>query len=402
VALPATRIARPPRRPFYRDPLSILGWGIALASIVAYWYFFVRKPVPKPGQQVARLVAVEGKVKVKPNAREAWEDARLAARLHVGDVVQTETRAGTQIQFNSGSLVSVRPDSVVYIGSSAEASTAAWRVQSGRVSFLVGDAEEEIVTPTLKTTALQSTSGHIDVGGAGETGVKIFRGQAEVETTQGQRISLGENQAVQVDAAGKAGARQDLPPPPTLVAPAPRARLPFVAPPEATARLSWSAVKNGATYRVAMDYNVTQANLLLSVALDQPGITTTAHDLEGISVGRYFWRVAAVTADGLEGAFSRTSFFSVIEPEAPPPPAPGSKAPALVLLALDEVAPGIVHVGGRTDPGATLTVDGNPVKILSDGSFSEYIRRAGPGELVVRATGPDGQFTERARAVSKR
>ena len=54
---------------------------------------------------------------------------------------------------------------------------------------------------------------------AGETGVKIFRGQAEVKTTQGQKITLTENQAVQVDAAGKAGATLDLPPPPTLVAP---------------------------------------------------------------------------------------------------------------------------------------------------------------------------------------
>jgi hypothetical protein len=124
--LDATEVVRPPRRPFYKDPLSIIGWGIALASIVAYWYFFVRKPVPKPGQQIARLTAVEGTVKVKPNAREAWAQARLAEQLHVGDVVQTESRAGAQIQFNSGSLVSVRPDSVVYIGGSAEASTAAW------------------------------------------------------------------------------------------------------------------------------------------------------------------------------------------------------------------------------------------------------------------------------------
>jgi hypothetical protein len=292
---------------------------------------------------------------------------------------------------------------VVYIGGSAEASTAAWRVQSGRVNFSVGDETTEIVTPTVKATALQRTAGNIDVTGAGETGVKIFRGQAEVETTQGQTIQLGENQAVKVDAAGKAGARLDLPPPPTLVAPAPRASLPFVAPPEVTAKLSWSPVAGGVTYRVAMDYNVTQANLLLSAALDEPGITTATHELQGLDVGRYFWRVAAVNKDGEEGAFSRVSFFSVVEPESPrPAPAPEPRPPALVMLAIDEVAPGIVHVGGRTDPGAVVTVDGTEVRVLPDGSFSEYVRRSGPGGLVVRATGPDGQFTERTRAVPKR
>jgi hypothetical protein len=400
VALPATEAEPRRRRPFHKDPLSIVGWGIALASIVAYWYFFVRRPVPKPGQQVARFVSVEGKVKVKPNTKEAWGDARLADRLHVGDVVQTETRAGAQIQFNAGSLVTVRPDSVVYIGGSAEASTAAWRVQTGRVNFSVGEQSEDIVTPTSRTTALRNAAGNIDVGAGGETGVKIYRGQAEVETTQGQRITLGENQAVQVDAAGKAGGRLDLPPAPTLVAPAPRSTLPRVAPPAATAKLSWNAVKNGVTYRVAMDYNVTQANLLLSAALDHPGITTTTHDLTGLDVGRYFWRVAAITKDGLEGAFSRTSFFSVVQPETPPP-APESKVPTLVVT-LDEVAPGIVHVGGRTDPGAVVTVDGTAVKVLADGSFGEYVRRNEAAGLVVRATGPDGRFTEQARAVSKR
>ena len=53
-----------------------------------------------------------------------------------------------------------------------------------------------------------------------------------------------------------------------------------------------------------MDYNVTQANLLLSAALDEPAVAGTSHDLKGLSLGRYFWRVSAVNKDGLEGAFS--------------------------------------------------------------------------------------------------
>ena len=40
--LAATEVARPPHKPFYKDPLSLIGWGIAAASITAYLYFFVR------------------------------------------------------------------------------------------------------------------------------------------------------------------------------------------------------------------------------------------------------------------------------------------------------------------------------------------------------------------------
>ncbi len=403
--LAATEVARPSRKPFYKDPLSLIGWGIAVASIVAYWYFFVRKPVAKPGQQIARLTAVEGKVKLKPNEQEAWKDAHLSDNLHVGDVVQTEPRAGAQISFNSGSVVSVRPDSVVYIGGSAEASTAAWRVQSGHVNFSTGDEATEIVTPTLKTTASQNAAGNIDVAESGETGVKIFRGQAQVETSQGQKITLVENQAVKVDSAGQAGAAMELPPPPTLVSPPSKARLPFVAPPETSAKLAWNAVRNGASYRVAMDYNVTQANLLLSAALDQGGISSTSHEVTGLNIGRYFWRVSAVNRDGLEGAPSRVAFFAVVEPEAPVPaatPTPGPEPLTLQLQALEEVAPGIVHVGGRTLAGAAVTVNGTVVRVMPDGSFSEYVKHSGKDQVVVRATGRDGQFTEQARAVAKR
>lgn len=394
-----------PRRPFYTDPLSLLSWSIALASIVAYWYFFVRQPVPAAGAQVARFTAIEGRVRVKPNASDQWRGGKLADPLHVGDVVQTETSSGAQVFFNSGNTVNVRPDSVVYIGGSAESSTAAWRVQSGRVNFSVAQEQTEIVTPTVTTRASLNAAGNIDVGDEGETGVKIFRGQAEVQTRQGQRITLGENQAVQVDSAGKAGARLELPPPPDLVAPAPRALLARTAPPAPTATLSWKAVVNGATYHVAVDFNVTQANLLLSAALDEAAVSGTSHDLAGLAAGRYFWRVSAVNRDGLEGAFSRTSFFSVVEPEAPVPPVPPpspAPGPLLVLQSVEEVAPGVIYVGGRTAAGARLEVNGAAVRVMPDGSFGEHLRAPGSRQVLVRSTAADGTVSELSRALPGR
>ena len=86
----------------------------------------------------------------------------------------------------------------------------------------------------------------------------------------------------------------------------------------------------------------------------------------------------------------------------PPTATPAADAAALVLQAVDEVSPGIVHVGGRAAPGSAVTVNGTPVKVLPDGTFSEFVRHAGPGEVVVRATADDGQFVEQSRAVSKK
>jgi hypothetical protein len=401
-AFAATEAVRPRRRPFYKDPLSIISWSIALASIVAYWYYFVRKPVPKPGQEIARLTAIEGRVKVKGNETEAWNPAALTDRLHVGDTVQTEPRSGAEISFHAGSVVRVRPDSIVNIGGSAESSTAAWRVQSGRVNFAIGDQQTEIVTPTLRTRAEKNASGNIDVGDTGETGVKIFAGEAQIETKEGEIITLGENEALSVDAQGKAGTKVALPGAPMLIAPKGQAQIAHVPPPATTTRLTWNPVRDAVSYRISMDYNVVQANLLLSAALDERGLTGTAHELAGLDLGRYFWRVAAVNKEGLEGAYSRVSLFSVVqpaEPTPPPTPPPADTGPPRLVVEAIGATEGALHVHGRTNPGASLTIDGYEVNVRPDGSFSEYIRRSGQAQVVVRATGPDGQFSEQVRPV---
>lgn len=387
----------PGPRPFYKDPYVLTGLVVAFLAAGAYYYVFVRKPVI-PVVEVARFTALEGRVRVKARGQEVWMAAKDSVPLRTGDIVQTEAKSAAEITFFSGNVVRVRPESVVYIGESAAASTAAWRLQSGKVNF-EAQQRTEISTPTVRTTAANKAAGNIDVGDAGDTGVKIFKGSAQVATRQGATVTLNENEAVQVDALGRAGPKLNLPGPPTLVSPEPRAEIPYSAPPEPTTRLVWNPVPAAQSYRVAMDFNVIQANLLLSAALDKPGITDTSEPLEGLDPGKYFWRVAAVSKEGLEGAFSKVTFFSVVKPLAPSPTPPVS-GPLSLTVEPVEVLAGALQVKGRTDPGATVTVDGYPIRVLADGSFSEFIKRTERTVVVVRATGPDGQVAEQTRAVA--
>jgi hypothetical protein len=396
---PAPASGRPPARKTASGRLpTLIGLAVALAAIAAYFVFFIRSPAPAPAA-VARLTAVEGNVRVKPVERGQWTQAQPAQPLKTGDVVQTDPRSGAEVTFFSGNVARVRPDSVVLI-SAGEAAVAedatAWHIQSGQVSFEL-KRSMDIVTSTARTRATANSAGNINVTQEGATGVKIFRGSAQVETNQGQTVDLAENQAVVVDRQGKAGAKIELPPTPKLLAPAAKAELPYVAPPQPTATLQWEAVRGAETYRVAMDYNVHRAELLLSAALDQPGIASTTHALSGLDAGSYYWRVAGVSKEGLEGDYSRVSLFSVVPAAAPPPAA----APSLTVDAT-AVLEGVVLVQGRTDRGASVTVDGHEVRVLADGSFSEFVRKTGRGPVVVRATGADGQVTERERTAAAR
>jgi hypothetical protein len=376
-----------------------VGLVIALAAVAAYFLFFVEPPPPSGKTAVARLTMVEGSVRVKAVGRSEWAKGRPFQGLMTGDIVQTDPTAGAEITFFTGNVVRVRPDSVVLI-SQGEAPVAeeamSWRIESGQVNFDLR-TEADIVTANARTRAAANSTGNINVTDEGETGVKIFRGSAQVTTTHGDTVSLNDNQAVVVDARGKAGSRIELPPTPRPLAPPGSAELPYVPPPRATAKLQWEAVHGAQTYRVAMDYNVRQAELLLSAALDLPGIAATTRELPGLDPGRYFWRVAGVSKEGLEGDFSRVSLFSVVKPP-PPEPSP-TGAPSLTVDAV-VAQEGIVQVKGRTDPGASVTVDGHAVKVLPDGSFSEFVRTTEKGFVLVRTTSTNGQFTEQKRPVA--
>jgi hypothetical protein len=378
---------------------TIAGLVLTLAAVAVYLHFFLSKPPASTGPSaVARLSAVEGAVSIKAGGQAAWTEGKSQV-LRTGDVVRTDPKAGAEITFFSGDVVRVSSDSVVLIsagGAAVAEEATAWHVQSGKVSFDLKQSTD-IVTPTARTRATANSTGNIDVT-EGRTGVKIFTGSAEVATALGQKVTLGEREAVLVDAKGRAGAKVELPPPPTLLAPPGQAELTYVAPPTATARLTWAGAKGAATYHVAIDYNVKQAELLLSAALNEPSVEGTSHDLTGLDPGRYFWRVAGVSEDGWEGDFSRMSLFSVVKrPEATARP---SAAPKLIVQVSDLES--VLEVNGRTDPGAAVTVDGHEVTVLPDGGFNEHVRKSGGPFIVVRATAPDGQFAEERRPVPAR
>jgi hypothetical protein len=100
-----------------------------------------------------------------------------------------------------------------------------------------------------------------------------------------------------------------------------------------------------------------------------------------------------VDANGLEGAFSDLSQFSVAKPG--PGQAQDTTPPGLVLEGITPSG-NVVHVKGRTAPGARLTVNDQRVDVQADGSFNEFVtlEKAGRQVVVVRATSAAGVVNE--------
>ncbi len=356
-------------------------------------------PVPQPEVQTgARFTSIEGSVQVKRAGTLEWVAASRATVLRQNDLVRTGPGGAAEIRFQDGFVFSVRPESLITVEESTQNTVSREQrvglsIQSGEANFQTPargvPGQATISTPTVRTTAERETAGNIQVAQSGETGLRIVRGRGEATTRSGQRIALASNEAVKVDAAGSAGAKTALPTVPQLTAPPHQTEVSFPDLAQGVTLLMWNGVPGAAGYRVMVDYSPVFARPLY----DRHGVRATQLELRSLEAGTYYWRVAAVDAGGAEGGFSDMWRFSLAK-------APPGAAPALSVDAL-ELKGNVLHVRGRTEPGASLSVDGERLEVQPDGSFNEFLTfEAGSASVTLRSTSVRGGIAEQRRRVT--
>jgi hypothetical protein len=388
-----------------------LGVGaLVLAAGLVYYFVFARSAKPPvetpapPSITAARFRSLEGNVRVKPVGQFEWIPADSRMILRKSDLVRTGPGAAAEIAFFDGTVVHVRPDSLITIEETSEDPSTkkrrvAWHISSGEVNFQtvrrnVPGSETAFTTPTVKASAGEMTDGGIRVEESGVSDVKVFRGTSQIETKSGERVALGASEALKVDSAGRAGSKQALPGVPALLAPSHQAEIIYPDPARATTLLIWKPVPNAISYHVMLDYSAYFNRPLV----DRTGVAESQVQLRSLDTGKYYWRVAAVDKDNVEGAFSDFARFTVTRRAGGA--SAGGPPPPLVIDALD-VRTNILQVKGRTEAGASVTVNGQPVDVQEDGSFNEYITLDKPGRqtVTIRSTGLSGGVREEKRPV---
>ena len=386
---------------------------LALAAValvllgVALWLVYGKPTPPPPPQPTSvatgsRFERIEGTVQVKRAGTLEWITATKAVVLRQNDLVRTGAGSTAEIKFADGFLFNVRPDSLITIEESSQNPLSRQQnvklsIQSGEANFLtaasnVPGSTTTISTPTVRTTPDRETAGSIQVAQDGATGVRIFRGQSGAETKGGQKIALGSNQGVKIDAGGKAGATVNLPSVPVLTAPPNQTEVAYPDLQQGVTLLVWNSVPGAAGYRVLVDFSPAFARPLY----DRQGVHATQLELRALDAGAYYWKVAAVDSTGAEGDYSdlwRFALAKAAQSNAPPPP---------LVIDTVELKGNILHVRGRTEAGTNLTVNGERLEVQPDGSFSEFVTFDGgaTGPVVVKATSPRGGVAEQRRRVT--
>jgi FecR protein len=390
----------------YRTIYTV-GFLIVLLAAGAGYYFFLRTPpepppsteAPQPVFTTARFTSIEGTVKVKKFGTIEWRNATAAMRLEKGDLVRTGSGSTAEIRFFDETVVDVRPDSLITIEEtskdpSTKESVVRTKISSGGFRFVVTSepGTRQFSTPNLSATPEGEAQGSFAVDTSGETQVKVVRGIVPIQTTRGDRVQLTDNEAVRVAPSGAAAPKVALPAVPTLLAPPHQAEISYADPKQATTLLSWKGVSGAASYHLMLD----ESAFFSEPVVNMPGITDTSVQLRGLDTGKYYWRVAAVDRAGNEGNFSEFARFSVVRPTG----AARGTPPRLVIEAI-EVRTNILQIKGRTEPGASVTVNGQRLDVLGDGTFNEFITLEGRGQqtVVIRATGLNGGVAEERRSV---
>jgi hypothetical protein len=131
--------------------------------------------------------------------------------------------------------------------------------------------------------------------------------------------------------------------------------------------------------------------------VDRTGIKEHTIELRGLDPGRYYWRVAALGRDNLEGAFSEYARLDVVRGR----PTTRLKPPPLWVDSI-EVRGLIAQVKGRTEPLARLTINGQKAEVRLDGSFNEFVVLPAEDvqEIVVQAQSAAGGVAEHRAQVA--
>ena len=389
----------------------LLGTIAVMVAALALGYSFLQDKPPAPPTAAeapkdiaASFVSIQGNVKTRGVGGLDWRTAEIRVPLRKSDLVRTYPSSAAEIKFFDETRVTVRPDSLITIEETSRdpnstSSKVAWKVSSGEINYETtqkSGGSTEAVTPTFRLALEGNSAGTMRVGEGGLTAVAQLAGAANIETKTGQKIRLGANEGLRVDATGKAGAKQILPDPPTATAPGGASGL-LSLPEGAPVPLSWSASAGSSSYRVQIELKNGNAR---EVVFDRNGIKGTSASIPGLPAGDFTLRVAGLTDDGVQGKFSPLVAFKV-ERSAPPRPPATAPAPALVIEAF-EARNNVLRLVGKTEPGARLTVNGDPVTVQPDGSFREFVtlaRKQGEQRVVIRSTSSSGGVAEETRTL---
>lgn len=352
------------------------------------------------GKAAANFVTVQGTVEYRRGEAGDWQPAKSRISLEPGDYVRTSS-GSAEILFADDTFYTVRANTQFIVASVRGADGGegqSIRMDYGWVDLSTRAKPTQVATPGVEARVRGSSEAFVSydrVAGRGRFGA--VSGGVDLASATGLKRSVGPLEQV-VQSGGQLSAAERLPDVPRLSAPADLAEADFdPSDRRASGRLAlgWQPVPGATSYALQVGRN----HLFVDNVIDVASRTKTTASLGLRGEGNFVWRVAAIDREGVQGPWSEPRRFRVAAlsgarraASAGGAGAPRDKTPP--RLDLEDVKPygTVLIVGGKTEPGARVSINGEPVEVDLDGTFNKAIQmnREGWSTLKIQAVDADG------------
>jgi hypothetical protein len=335
-------------------------------------------------QTQAKFVNLDGRVQVKKVSSVQWVDADYRTALDKGDLVQTGADGYARVTFADGTFYTVKPGTLITVEENSmptnrpsssgvrintggvDMSTPNWTSPGSKAVVSVEDAKAELrpnSRAAVKTDKDTKESEILVSSGSAQ----VQRGQEQVEVTQYQKANIPTTGSI---------SKSDVLAPPDLLQPINLTPIIAENPRTTAVHFEWKPVQDASSYSL----RISTTSMFTKIVKEAKGVSSTSVDITGLDAGDYFWNVTATSAKKLSSDVSETYKFTLV--------AQGKTQGMLLEIQSTQLIGHAVEITGRTEPGAALIINGQPVpNIAKDGTFRHFTEPLLPGEHTIVVIG---------------
>ncbi len=331
-------------------------------------------------QTQAKFVNLDGKVQVKKVNSVQWQDADFHTTLDKGDQIQTSADGAARITFADGTTYTVKSGTFITVEENSmgheQPSSSAVHITSGQVdlntpNYSSPDSTAAVSMENSKAQLHSNSSAAVKSDPTTkENEVVVSSGTAEVQRGQ-EKVEIGAYQKASFSTGGPI-TKSDVLAPPDLSSPRNFEPLIVENPKEASIHFEWKPVPQAVSYTL----RISTTAMFTRTAKEAPGVTGTGVDISGLDGGDYFWNVTATNAKKENSEVSETFRFTLV--------AQGKTQEMLLEITGTQIHGRVAEIIGKTEPGAALIVNGQPVPIIAkDGTFRHFTEPLEPGQHTI-------------------
>src|SRR6266567_4286864 len=337
---------------------AILCGGVLLAkpdlysAAVAKLNSKLSNVTPEPveaDQKNAKFVNLDGKVQVKKVNSVRWVEADTLVTVEENSTDNSKpTSVAVRINVGQVDLVTPtwsQPDSKAAV--SVEDATA--HVRSNSRAAVKAD-------PETKSSEIVVSSGS----------ARIQRGEERIDLVLGEKVTIPKGGAIQ---------KSNVLAPPELVEPLNLAPIIAENPKTSPVRFEWKPVPDAVSYTLRVS-----TTAMFTKIVKEEKVIGTSKEISGLDAGDYFWNVTAVDAKKQISDVGAPFKFSLV--------AQGKSQEMMLEITGTQLHGRVAEIVGRTEPGAALIMNGQPVpNIAPDGTFRHFTEALDPGQHTIVVIG---------------